>query len=138
MTGSYGGTFLAAQYANCARSIEKITLDACELDCNALQRVGRYGFIFDVQDGFVTNCVLRMYNKTAFVGWYPANDAQVTFQSNTVYGGKFAGGNPVFVLKPTRGAPLIGGKPVHWPGSGWTIIAKFVDGAVRQPFGDRS
>jgi hypothetical protein len=109
MTGSYGGTFLAAQYANCARSIEKITLDACELDCNALQRVGRYGFIFDVQDGFVTNCVLRMYNKTAFVGWYPANDAQVTFQSNTVYGGKFAGGNPVFVLKPTRGAPLIEG-----------------------------
>jgi len=109
MVGSYGGTFLAGQYANCAKSIEKITLESCELNCNSIQRAGHYGFIFDVDEGLVSHCTLRMYNKTAFVGWYPASDAQVTFRDNTVSGDGSAAGNPVFVLRPTRGRPVIEG-----------------------------
>jgi hypothetical protein len=105
MAGNYGGAFLAGQYANCRRSIERVVLDRCTLSCNPLQEEGRYGFIFDVADGMVSNSTLRMYNKTAFIGWYPDNDANVVFRGNSVRGNGST--NPVFVVRPTRGAPLI-------------------------------
>jgi hypothetical protein len=105
MIGNYGGAFLAGQYANCSRSIEAVTLDRCTLICNPLQEEGRYGFIFDVADGAVSNSTLRMHNKTAFIGWYPDNDANVIFRSNSVRGNGST--NPIFVVRPTRGAPLI-------------------------------
>jgi hypothetical protein len=107
MRGSFGGTFLAGQYSNCSRSIENVTLDSCRLECNPVQQQGRYGFIFDVQGGLVTNCTLRMYNKTAFIGWYKDSDAQVIFRGNTVYGGNSAANSPIFSVRPTRGRPLI-------------------------------
>ena len=105
MTGNYGGAFLAGQYANCRRSIESVTLNGCMLTCNPLQEEGRYGFIFDVADGVVSNSTLRMHNKTAFIGWYPDNDANVIFRGNSLRGNGST--NPIFVVRPTRGAPLI-------------------------------
>ena len=120
MRGSYGGGFLAGQYAGCMRSIEAVTLDHCEISCNPFQQEGRYGFIFDVEKGVVSNCILRMYNKSAFIGWYPDNDASVTFIGNTIYGN--GASNPVFVVRPTRGAPLVEGN---------TIFAQMPSGTPR-------
>jgi hypothetical protein len=105
MTGNYGATFLAGQYKDCARSLENVRLQSCRLSCNAQQTTGRYGFIFDVDGGLVANCTLDMYNKTAFIGWYPQSDADPTFRDNLVRGD--AGANPLFSLRPTRGSPLI-------------------------------
>jgi hypothetical protein len=105
MTGNYGGAFLAGRYANCRRSIESVTLNDCTLTCHPLQEEGRYGFIFDVADGVVSNSTLRMHNKTAFIGWYPDNDANVIFRGNSLRGNGST--NPIFVVRPTRGAPLI-------------------------------
>lgn len=106
MVGNYGAAFLAGKFARGQRFLEQVNVDSCLLQCD--QRLGgRYGFIFDVAGGQVTNCTLRMENRTAYIGWYRQSDANPRFAGNTVSAKDPRPGHPVLEVRATRGAPVI-------------------------------
>lgn len=107
MIGNYGAAFVAAKYALSQRFVELVTLDDCHLECNDGLTGGQDGFIFDVHGGQVTDCTLRMKDKTAYLGWYPQSDADPVFQSNEVSGRSSLADHPIFAVRSTRGTPVI-------------------------------
>jgi hypothetical protein len=107
MIGNAGSAFVAAKYEAGQRFMERVTLDACRLECDDGTAAGQDGFIFDVPGGAVRNCTLRMRDKTAYLGWYPTSDASPHFEGNSVYGRNPRRNRPLFACRPTGGAPVI-------------------------------
>ncbi len=107
MIGNRGTSFVACKYTRRAgRFLEQVTLRSCELKCDAAG-LSRYGFIFDVPGGEVTNCTLEMGDRTAFVGWYQISDADPRFVGNTVQGRGPRPARPLLVVRQTLGRPVI-------------------------------
>lgn len=109
MIGNGGAAFVAAKYAAGHAFLERVVLESCELECNQGEGGGQDGFIFDVPDGLVAGCRLQMFDKTAYLGWYPSSGASPEFRGNSVYGRNPKPHRPLFAARPTRGAPLISG-----------------------------
>ncbi len=106
MIGNRGLSFAASKFGRRGRSIEQISLQDCELQCLE-NGPSRYGFIFDVPDGEVSNCTLRMLDRTAFIGWSRLSDARFRFVGNSVYGRNPTQGRPLLHIRSTRGAPVV-------------------------------
>jgi hypothetical protein len=107
MAGNYGAAFLASKFARGEAYLEKIKLESSDLRCNEGLTGGRDGFIFDVPEGEVSSCTLRMLDKTAFIGWHPGSRASPRFVGNELYGRNRMRGRPLLVIRPTLGSPRI-------------------------------
>lgn len=99
--GNVGSSFIAVLF----EAIDRTALERCTLECSAASP-SRYGFMFDVS-GSVTGCTLKMIDKTAFLGWSARSNSSPTFSGNSVSGHSGGPNRPFFMLRPTRGAPLI-------------------------------
>jgi hypothetical protein len=107
MIGNGGASLVAAKFARQQRFMEHIVLDGCLFECGHGQKGGRDGFIFDVADGEVTKCTLRMADKTAYLGWYAQSDASFTFSENNIYGRNVGLRHPLVMVRRTRGVPTV-------------------------------
>jgi hypothetical protein len=122
MSGNAGKSFVAAAYVNGSPASEIVTLDHCLLEADQAS-TSRYGLIFDVPGGTITDSTLSMGNKTAFIGWTAASDASPRLKGNLITG--YCGGSnrPYFFLMKGAGAPLleqnrfIGDRHVPQPGA---------------------
>lgn len=108
MIGNRGIAFAACKYGPSGRFVEQISVESCLLQCDESDAI-RYGFIFDVEGGHVTNCTLRMNGRTAYIGWRRRSDARPRFSSNTVYGRNRGRVSPLVYVRPTNGAPVVEG-----------------------------
>ena len=109
LAGNVGAALVAAKYVDSMRFIEDVTIDSCLIECNDGSAGGQDGFIFDVNNGVVRNCTLRMRDKTAYIGWYSDSTANPQFRRNTVFGRNPNANRPFFAVRPTRGSPVIEG-----------------------------
>lgn len=106
MTGNRGKSFVVAAYTGRNPVSEKVTLDHCLLEADQVS-TSRYGLIFDVPGGTISNCTLTMGNKTAFIGWGATSDASPIFRGNLVTGYSGGSNRPFFQLRKGAGAPLL-------------------------------
>lgn len=107
LVGNAGAALVAAKYAGGTGYIERVTIESCLLECNDGAAAGQDGFIFDVAEGIVRNCTLRMRDKTAYLGWYPESHANPLFSGNSVTGRNPRRNRPMFAVRPTRGSPMV-------------------------------
>lgn len=106
MSGNLGKSFVVAAYTGGSPVSEKVTLDLCVLEADQVSS-SRYGLIFDVPDGTISNCTFSMGNKTAFIGWGATSSASPLLKNNLITG--YCGGSnrPFFLLKNGSGAPVL-------------------------------
>ena len=108
MIGNLGKAFVVAAYTGADPVSENVSLDHCLLEADQVS-TSRYGLIFDVPGGTISNCTLNMGNKTAFVGWAAQSDASLVLKGNVITGYSGGSNRPFFLLKNGRGVPLLEG-----------------------------
>jgi len=106
LIGNLGKSFVAAAYTGAAPVSEKVSLDHCLLQADQAS-ASRYGLIFDVPGGSISNCTLDMGGKTAFIGWAASSDASPVLRDNLVTGHSGGPNRPFFLLRNGRGSPLL-------------------------------
>lgn len=106
MIGNLGKAFVVAAYTGADPVSENVSLEDCLLEADQLS-TSRYGLIFDVPGGTISNCTLNMGDKTAFVGWAAQSDASPVLKNNVITGYSGGSNRPFFLLKNGRGAPLL-------------------------------
>lgn len=117
MVGNRGISLAACKYGRRAgRFVENIRVRSCHLQCDQTGP-SRYGFIFDVPGGEVSDCTLHMLDRTAFIGWYRISDASPRFVGNSVYGRNPGPGHPLLHVRATLGGPIVEGNRLFVSGA---------------------
>lgn len=124
MIGNLGSALSAMQVRGIEATIENIIVEGCTLETSG-SSPSRYGLIFDVPGGAITGCTIDMRDKTAFLGWFAQSSASPTFSGNTVSGT----GQPILVVRRTRGAPVVEGNRFRVP----AVAVRGPSGIRRQP-----
>jgi hypothetical protein len=106
MVGNHGAALLACLSGLQGPFLDRISLHSCQLRCDQTG-ASRYGFIFDVPDGEVTNCTLHMGRRTAFLGWSRLSEARFRFSANDVHGRNPGSRRPLLHVRAGAGAPVI-------------------------------
>lgn len=107
MIGNFGAALSAVQISQGRSTIENLTVQDCTMEASEAS-TSPYGLFFDVPGGVISGCTIKMYDKTAFLGWYQQSAANPAFRGNIV-SGMGRGGRPMLVVRRTRGAPVIEG-----------------------------
>lgn len=107
MIGNRGASLIACKYGRQAGwFVENVRVQSCHLQSDQSSS-SRYGLIFDVPGGEVSNCTLQMLDRTAFVGWFRFSDASPRFVGNSVYGRNPVPGHPLLHVRATLGGPIV-------------------------------
>lgn len=111
MIRNVGSSFLAGQVIDGRNTIENVIVENCTMEASAASS-SHHDMIFDVPGGEVRGCVLRLYDKPAYLGWYAPSAASPSFSGNSVYGTR----SPLLIVRATQGAPVIKNNRFFGPG----------------------
>ena len=106
MIGNLGATLIACEVNGGLAAIENVTVKDCTLETSEASP-SQYGLIFDVPGSAMVGNVVKMRNKTAYLGWSAQSRASPKFVRNAVYGHGAGPGREVLVLIRTRGSPIV-------------------------------